>query len=343
MATLVLVGACGCAFAGTRKSIRYLQVGKANTGGIVVLGQESIVHWRGSRKNVHWKDEDIVVERLRGVLLVGGKEVRLKPVDPIGEEEIANGAFDSEKQRFTVCTYESGERIPARCYFVDVAGVVVSCQFPRGFRLGSALSLAYLYRGGSVLRYSEYEPTTERRYYREVNLDTGLVSDVSDDLARASLAPEPPFIVLGKDKCRPDRKPISPSGTVTVWQCNGVMECRGKSGVRQITLEGMFTGDVVTPVSSPECGAWADAAGSTAWEDGSDIWSHDGRWFYLCGPYQRSGFLVSSDCTRAIQGPCLRVASWAPDDRSIIGVTNCGHEVTEWELPRDTVTGHADN
>src|SRR5262245_6142913 len=314
---------------GKLKTVRFLAVGKTSKGRIMVLGQEMTTHWRGQRKQVRWNDEDVWVERGRAILLVDGKETQLRPLDPLEREIIATASFDGTSDRFIVIRHGREGR-PSECRIIKSDGQVSECKLPAGYYF----DIAYQYRDGKALRYFAFENKT--RSYREINVETGEIRELTDPLSRSSLT-HPPLqepIQIGTVSCPPDGGPLSPDGRVTVWQCADVMECRGEGWTRQARLpEGRRVISELSPLSSKECLGTPDAVAEIPWESYSFAWSHDGGRIYWCGRGRESGYVVDRNCETVAKGPCLRAATWTSDDLAVIGVTKCGHEITEWLAP----------
>lgn len=316
--------------AGSKVATRYLLAGKSESGDLVVLGREVEVRWKGTRKSVRWSDEDVQVKPLRAVLLRNGKKTRLRPRDPMDSEVLATAVYDAHRDLIVLLTY-GHLKTPGRCETISAEGVVAACHVPEVFNEDRS----YLHGEGRWLHYVAWDETTDEKLYREMDLTTGKVGELSNEHAHEALDKAPPAVPIridGRD-CPPDGAPLSPSGEVTAWQCADVIECRGNDLSRQARLIGARVGYWLSPVASTDCSGVVDAAASIPWEQHSFIWSHDGAWIYWCGVGQETGYLVSRDCSRVVTGPCLRAASWSAKDESIVGVTKCGHEVTEWQLP----------
>jgi hypothetical protein len=319
----------GMAEAGKLKTVRFLAVGKTSKGAVMALGQEVTIRWRGQRKHVRWKDDDVWVERGRAVLLVDGRERELRPFDPLDKEIIDTASFDGTSDRFVVIRHgkESG---PSECRIIRSDGLVSECKLPAGYHF----NIGYQYRDGKALRYFAFENNT--RSYREINVETGEVTELTDPLSRSSLT-HPPLqepIKIGTESCPPAGAPLSPDGRVTVWQCAEVMECRGEGWTRQVRLPGALPViSELSPLSSRECLEIADAVAEIPWESYSFVWSHDGSRVYWCGKGCEWGYVIDRNCETVVTSPCLRAATWTSDDLAVIGVTKCGHEITEWPAP----------
>jgi hypothetical protein len=257
--------------------------------------------------------------------------IPLEPFDPLGSGFIAAGAFDDARQRFLVIGSDM-KASQYRCGYVDIGGRVTECRLPPGFNV----DIGYIYRNGETMRYREFDFKTKVERFLEVDLATGRIDELRDSVAIQSLVRGLVKIPITSEseECVANGAPLSPDGTVTVWQCSNIVECRGEEGKSgRLELPGVSARPFVSPASAAECAAVVDASASVPFETSSFVWSHDGSRIYWCGHGQDRGFVIDRRCAAAVEGPCLRGATWAGDDKTIIGVTHCGHEVTEWEVP----------